>query len=73
MRLFTVILLLACSPALRAQRDFEVCQGAGAEITRQGGAANPQKEFCIGYVYASGRGVPKGSGRGRDAFPCSGR
>src|SRR5271169_6486968 len=62
MRLFTVILLLACSPALRAQNGFEVCQGAGAEITRQGGAANPQREFCIGYVYAFGRGVPADMG-----------
>ena len=62
MRLFTVILLLACSPALRAQKDFEVCQGAGAEIIRQGDSANPQREFCIGYVYATGRGVAKDMG-----------
>jgi TPR repeat protein len=62
MRLFTVILLLACSAALRAQKDFEVCQGAGAEITRQGGSANAQTEFCIGYVYAFGRGVPTDMG-----------
>ncbi|MGA2195595.1 MAG: tetratricopeptide repeat protein, partial [Bryobacteraceae bacterium] len=58
-----MILLLACSPALRAQKGFEVCQGAGAEITRQGGPANPQREFCIGYVYAFGRGVPKDMGK----------
>jgi hypothetical protein len=57
-----VILLLACVPALRAQKDFDVCQGAGAEITRQGGSASPQQEYCIGYVYAFGRGVPKDMG-----------
>jgi TPR repeat protein len=62
MRLFAVILLLACSPVLRAQNDFEVCQGAGAEVIRQGGSANPQREFCIGYVYATGRGVAKDMG-----------
>jgi TPR repeat protein len=63
-RSFTVILLLACSPALRAQadKDFQVCQGAGAEITRKGGTASPQQEFCIGYVYAFGRGVPSDMG-----------
>jgi TPR repeat protein len=54
-----VILLLACVPALRAQKDFDVCKGAGAEITRQGGSASPQQEYCIGYVYAFGRGVPR--------------
>ena len=61
MRLVTVILLLACSPALRAQadKDFNVCQAAGAEITRQNGTASPQQEFCIGEVYAFGRGVPR--------------
>jgi TPR repeat protein len=64
MRLFAVILILACSPALRAQadKDFNVCQAAGAEITRQGGTASPQQEFCIGYVYAFGRGVPRDMG-----------
>jgi TPR repeat protein len=64
-RSFTLILLFACSPALRAQRadqDFDVCKAAGAEITRQGGTASPQQEFCIGYVYAFGRGVPRDMG-----------
>jgi len=61
MRLFTAILILACAPALRAQadKDFQVCQNAGAEITRQVGTASPQQEFCIGEVYAFGRGVPR--------------
>jgi TPR repeat protein len=51
--------LLASSALLRAQGDFGACQGAGTEILHQRAIANPQTEFCIGYLYAFGQGVPK--------------
>jgi TPR repeat protein len=48
------ILLFAICATAYAQNDFAVCQN-GSD-TRQGG---PVKEFCTGYMYASGRGVAK--------------
>jgi len=58
----TLILSLASVALLRAQNDFAKCQGVGPEIIRRGSAGNPQTDFCIGYLYASGNGVPKDMG-----------
>ncbi len=59
MRLNLITLLLACSLGLHAQDDFAICRDSGPELLRQGSASSPQTQFCIGYLYASGRGVPK--------------
>jgi TPR repeat protein len=59
MRLKFITLLFSCCLGLRAQSDFAICRDAGPEILRQKPASSPQTEFCIGYLYASGRGVPK--------------
>jgi hypothetical protein len=67
MRLNLITLLLACCLGLRAQGDFAVCQNAGPGILRQG-SASPQTEFCIGYLYAFGRGVPKDLGAAASHF-----
>src|ERR1017187_9288558 len=68
MRSNALILLLAASGLLRAQGDFATCQGAGPEILRQGGRGNPQTEFCIGYLYAFGKGVSKDMGAAATHF-----
>jgi len=62
MRLDLITLLLACCLGLRAQGDFAICRDAGPGILRQGSPSSPQTEFCIGYLYAFGRGVPKDMG-----------
>jgi TPR repeat protein len=62
MRLNVITLLLACCLGLHAQGDFAVCRDAGPGILRQGWAGSPQTQFCIGYFYAFGRGVPKDMG-----------
>jgi TPR repeat protein len=62
MRLNLITLLLICCLGLRAQDDFAICRNAGPEILRQRSANSPQTEFCIGYLYASGRGVAKDMG-----------
>ena len=64
----TLLLFLASIAVLRAQNDFAKCQGAGPEILRHGSASNPQTEFCIGYLYASGSGVPKDMGAATTHF-----
>lgn len=59
MRLNLITLVFASCAGLSAQGDFATCRDAGPAILRQGSAVSPQAEFCIGYVYAYGRGVPK--------------
>jgi TPR repeat protein len=68
MRLNLITLLLACGLGLRAQGDFAICQNSGPELLRQGSADSPQTEFCIGYLYAFGRGVPKDMGAAASHF-----
>src|SRR5579872_5466809 len=54
--------LSVAAGAVQAQGDFGVCEGAGPGLLHQRGGTNAQTEFCIGYVYAFGRGVPKDFG-----------
>ena len=68
MRLNSITLLLACCLGLRAQGDFAICRDAGPEILRQGSARSPQTDFCIGYLYAFGRGVLKDMGAAATHF-----
>ena len=68
MRLNTLILFLASAALLRAQNDFAVCQNTGPQLLHRGPASTPQLEFCIGYLYASGNGVPRDMGAAATHF-----
>ena len=68
MLLNTYLLLSLSIAALPAQNDFAKCQGVRPETRHRPVAADPQTEFCTGYLYATGNGVPKDMGTAVNHF-----